>query len=216
MSNKVLRITLDDNDPLIDDKELGVIIINSDEGTVDWVDLDGNPEHISVFDPTSSSPAYMEKTIYDTDNNNVVDNCDNLGGISAANYATQAWVLANSGGGDTMLKTVYDTNNDGIVDNSERLGGQLPSYYASMTWCVATFGDMNKSIYDTNDNGVVDDSEKLNNQDPSYYLDYNNLTNKPTFESLSDTTFTSLSAGDLVEYDGVKWINNRIIDQGTF
>ncbi len=213
MSNKVLRVTLDDDDPLIDDKELGVIVVNADAGTIDWIDTDGNPEHIAVFDATSASGLYMEKTTYDINNDNVVDNSEKLGGVNAGLYATQAWVLANTSG---MSKLIYDANDDGIVDNSTRLGGQLPTYYASTAWVNANFGNMRKSTYDIANNGIVDDAEKLGNQSPAYYLNYVNLTNKPNIGDIGGMNISGEIPGDMLEYNGTHWVNKPVLDQGSF
>jgi hypothetical protein len=127
MSNQVLRVTLDDSDPLIADKVLGQIFINADTGSVDYIDSDGIGEHIAIFDPSCTTTLYMEKSVYDGNGNDVVDNSEALGGIPANQWATQAWVLANATG--NMEKSVYDTNDNGVVDDSERLGNQLPAYY---------------------------------------------------------------------------------------
>lgn len=201
MSNQVLRITLDNSDPLINSKELGQIIVNTDDGTVDYVDSDGTAEHISVFDPSSATNIYMEKSVYDVNPPGLypsVDNADSLGGISSTLYATKSWVQSNVTG--DMSASTYDINNNGIVDNSEKLGGQLPSYYASVAWVqsLAT-GDMKKSTYDTNNDGVVNDSSKLNGQFPAYYLDYANFVGTPpATNSIKDIgdVFTTMAPGD--------------------
>jgi len=216
MSNQVLRITLDNDDPLINSKEVGQIVISADRSTVDFVGSDGEPEHIAVFDPSSSSNIYMEKADYDTNTSGAlsVDNADNLGSIPANQYATKTWVTTNAVG--DMTKGVYDTNNNGVVDNSERLGGQLPAYYASVSYVQTNFGDMRKSVYDTNDNGVIDNSEKLNNELPSYYLDYTNFTNKPNLLDWNDCNPFPLQIGDVITYSASGWKNTQVIDQGNF
>lgn len=50
----------------------------------------------------------MTKSVYDTDNDGIVDNSERLGNVLAASY---------------MTKATYDTDADGIVDNAEALGG---------------------------------------------------------------------------------------------
>jgi len=149
MSNQVLRVTLDDNDPLIQSKVLGQIFINSDAGAVDYIDADGIGEHIIMFDPSATTNIYMEKAVYDINNNGIADDCDNLGGVPANQYATQVWVTANATG--DMTKSVYDTNNNGIVDDSDRLGGQLPAYYASLAYvnslAVPKYSELNDADF---------------------------------------------------------------------
>lgn len=71
---------------------------------------------------TSAGAGDMMKSVYDTDNDGIVDNAEKLGGQLPAYYLSAT---------DGMAKSVYDTDNDGIVDNAEKLGGQLPSYYLS-------------------------------------------------------------------------------------
>ena len=217
MSNQVLRITLDDDDPLISGKELGQIVVNADAGTVDYVDTDGNPEHIAVFDASGSSTIYMEKAVYDKNvaNNGVVDDSERLGGILSNQYATKAWVIGNATG--DMTKADYATNGaPGMVDNSLRLNNQPASYYASTTWVQANFGDMRKTTYDTNDSGIVDNSERLGGQIPSYYLNYSNFINQPNLLDWADCNEGIKLAGDIITWDGSDWINTSTLDLGTF
>jgi len=63
----------------------------------------------------------MLKSVYDVNNNGIVDNAEKLGGKRASDFA-----LVNhthSGMGD-MLKSVYDTDNDGVVDNAALIEGR--------------------------------------------------------------------------------------------
>lgn len=213
MSNKVLRIVLDDDDALIADRELGQVIINSDTGTIDYIDVDGSPENVVMFNSTSSTPAYMETATYDTNINGIVDNSEKLGGIIASDYATKSWVTLNAG---NMQTSTYDVTGTGVVDNAERLGNQLPSYYASVAYVNSIAGDMKKSVYDINNNGVVDDSEKLGGQTPGFYSNYLNLNNRPNLEDIEDCLFIPKSVGNLLIFNGTNWVNRSIIDMGSF
>jgi len=76
----------------------------------------------------------MLKSVYDINNNNIVDNAEKLNGKLESQlnvdkvdgYDASAFALVNhthSGMGD-MLKSVYDTDNDGIVDNAELIEGR--------------------------------------------------------------------------------------------
>jgi hypothetical protein len=155
MSNQVLRVTLEDNDPLIHSKVLGQIFIDGDSGKIDYIDSDGQSEHIVMFDSSCSTDTYMIKSVYDNNNDGIVDNTTALGGIPANQWATQAWVLSTATG--DMTKTVYDTNDSGIVDNSERLGGQLPSYYASLAYVnslpIPKYSELDDAAFGTQTSG---------------------------------------------------------------
>jgi len=213
MSNKVLRIILDDDDSLIADKELGQVIINSDTGTVDYIDYDGSAENVVMFNSTNTTTAYMETLVYDTNINGIVDDSEKLGGVLATDYATKTWVTLNGG---NMNTSVYDVTGTGVVDDAEKLGNQLPSYYASKAYVDSIAGDMKKSVYDINNNGVVDNSELLNGKDGTFYSNYLNLSNRPKLENLEDSLFGAKNTGDLTVFNGTNWINTNILDLGIF
>jgi len=76
----------------------------------------------------------MLKSVYDTNNNGIVDNAEKLNGKTESQldvdkvdgYHASAFALVNhthSGMGD-MLKSVYDTDNDGVVDNAKLIEGR--------------------------------------------------------------------------------------------
>ena len=76
----------------------------------------------------------MLKSVYDTNNNGIVDNAEKLNGKTESQldvdkvdgHHASDFALVNhthSGMGD-MLKAVYDTDNDGVVDNAELIDGR--------------------------------------------------------------------------------------------
>jgi microcystin-dependent protein len=142
----------------------------------------------------------MFKSVYDIDNNGVVDTCDYLvwGRLTGI---PSSFPPDNT----AMLKTVYDTNGDGVVDlaavatsvswagitgkpttfppdaSAEKLvnKGQANGYASldatgkvpsTQLPALSGGGDMYRSIYDTDLNGVVDTCDSL---------DYGKLTNVP-------------------------------------
>jgi hypothetical protein len=70
------------------------------------------------------SSSKMDKSVYDSDNDGVVDDSEKLGGHDPAYYAKASEIA------DFMSKSVYDTNNNGVVDNSEALSGHNADYFA--------------------------------------------------------------------------------------
>jgi hypothetical protein len=98
-----------------------------------YLDLN-NLQSTSGSQQPSSGSGDMLKSVYDQNNNNIVDNAEKLNsklesqldvdkvdGHHASDFA-----LVNhthSGMGD-MLKSVYDTDNDGVVDNAELIEGR--------------------------------------------------------------------------------------------
>lgn len=92
----------------------------------------------------------MRKSVYDTDNDGIVDNAhatDNIhfrvqGGLlqfsqDGVNYTT-------AGVGD-MKKEVYDTDDDGIVDNADKLDGYHASDFATILEFSGTLSSSNWS-----------------------------------------------------------------------
>jgi len=83
---------------------------------------------------TGGGSGDMLKSVYDANNNNIVDNAEKLGGKTENQLNVDkvdgcdasAFALVNhthSGMGD-MLKSVYDTDSDGIVDNAKLIEGR--------------------------------------------------------------------------------------------
>ena len=64
----------------------------------------------------------MQKSVYDADQDGVVDNAENLDGHSANYFATAQGLasLAETVSGK-MTKSVYDSDNDGVVDNAAKV-----------------------------------------------------------------------------------------------
>lgn len=222
MSKQVLTINLENNNALIARKTLGYMCIDQDRGTIDYVNPAGEAEHIVMFE--SSDPAdYMLKSVYDVNNDNMVDDTYRFGGQLPSFYATAAQVAVK---GD-MFKVIYDTNNSGVVDDSERLGGEPSTYYAPITY-VNTKGDMFKAIYDADNDGVIDlatnatlavtasNALLLDSHDKDYYLDYNNFINVPATSNWGNNSFTPLNEGDMIVYSSGFWRNTSIIDAGSF
>ena len=86
----------------------------------------------------------MLKSVYDTDDNGVVDKAEDL---TINNQAAEDLLKCN---GSKWVR--FPKGAEGEVLGIS--GGVL-------SWVTAGAGDMTKAVYDTNDNGVVDNSEKL-------------------------------------------------------
>lgn len=128
----------------------------------------------------------MLKSVYDPDDNGIVDEAENITGTTdpLQYYGTDA--LNNKGfydfppaGLGDMQKSVYDTDNDGIVDASESISGiTTPNqYYGSDAMNMKGFhnlpthdlsGYMLKSVYDTNNDGINDSAASVSGTTISY------------------------------------------------
>ena len=104
----------------------------------DGYDIQIDPS--GTFTPVGTGD--MAKSVYDTDDNGIVDNAEKLEGHAASYFAqaTHSHAIADVNGLQAALndtgdikKSVYDTNENGIVDNAEKLGGKEPAYYATAT-----------------------------------------------------------------------------------
>lgn len=82
----------------------------------------------------------MSKSVYDTDDNGIVDNAEKLEGHAASYFAqaTHSHAIADVNGlqaalnatGD-MKKSVYDADGDGVVDNAQKLDGKTAAQFAA-------------------------------------------------------------------------------------
>ena len=102
----------------------------------DGYDIQIDPS--GTFTPVGTGD--MAKSVYDTDNNGIVDNAEKLEGHAASYFAqaTHSHAIADVNGlqaalnatGD-MKKSVYDADDDGVVDNAQKLGGKSASEFAA-------------------------------------------------------------------------------------
>lgn len=82
----------------------------------------------------------MAKSVYDTDDNGIVDNAEKLEGHAASYFAqaTHSHAITDVNGlqaalnatGD-MKKSVYDADGDGVVDNAQKLDGRTAAQFAA-------------------------------------------------------------------------------------
>ena len=102
----------------------------------DGYDIQIDPS--GTFTPVGTGD--MAKSVYDTDNNGIVDNAEKLEGHAASYFAqaTHSHAITDVNGlqaalnatGD-MKKSVYDADDDGVVDNAQKLGGKSASEFAA-------------------------------------------------------------------------------------
>ena len=123
---------------------------------------------------------FMTKSIYDINDNGIVDDSENLNGNPGSYYLDRA----NHTGPYPYLDDITDvtlitpTQNDALVfDGTNWINNPLPP---------VGDGDMKKSVYDTNANDIVDNSENLNNNPGSYYLSRLNHTDTQPASTISD------------------------------
>lgn len=76
---------------------------------------------LGIADISSKANGAMQKTVYDTNANGVVDNSEKLENHAANYFATAADLssLSTTVSGK-MTRSVYDSDNDGVVDNAKK------------------------------------------------------------------------------------------------
>ena len=103
----------------------------------DGYDIQIDPS--GTFTPVGTGD--MAKSVYDTDNNGIVDNAEKLEGHAASYFAqaTHSHAIAdvnglqeelNGKGAGDMKKSVYDADGDGVVDNAKKLDGRTLAQFA--------------------------------------------------------------------------------------
>ena len=82
-------------------------------------------ETLGIAAISAKADGAMQKTVYDSDNDGVVDNAEKLENHAASYFATASDLstLSTTVGGK-MDKSTYDSDNDGIVDNAEKVNGK--------------------------------------------------------------------------------------------
>ena len=181
----------------------------------------------------------MLKSVYDTNDNGVVDNSEKLNNQAASFYlsrtnhtGTQA-AASITGLASVATTGTFDSLSD--VDTTGVTNGQTIIYQSSTSsWIPGTAsgggtGDMLKSVYDTTNNGVVDNSEKLNNQAASFYLSRTNHTGTQsassitglasvatvgTLDSLSNVLTSGKTTGQMLQWSGTAWIPATVSGTG--
>ncbi|MBA7596047.1 hypothetical protein ES703_07027 [subsurface metagenome] len=122
-------------------------------------------ENALEFD-TPSGGGDMLKSVYDTDDDGIVDNSEKLEG------STKAQVQNHDPKAHTHTESeITDLEHDAVKLQGRDLDSGAPADGQVVTWEQTTSkwkpktpaggGDMLKSVYDTDDDGIVDNSEKL-------------------------------------------------------
>lgn len=104
----------------------------------DGYDIQIDPS--GTFTPVGTGD--MAKSVYDTDDNGIVDNAEKLEGHAASYFAqaTHSHAIAdvnglqeelNGKGAGDMKKSVYDADGDGVVDNAQKLDGKTAAQFAA-------------------------------------------------------------------------------------
>lgn len=110
-----LSINLDDN----------IIIDSSENGTrkITYEALCAAvAETLGIADISSKANGAMQKSVYDANNDGVVDNAKQLESHGASYFATASSVSDLTGVVNAkMTRSTYDSNNNGIVDNAEKV-----------------------------------------------------------------------------------------------
>ena len=119
----------------------------------DGYDIQIDPS--GTFTPVGTGD--MAKSVYDTDDNGIVDNAEKLEGHSASYFAqaTHSHAIADVNGlqaalnatGD-MKKSVYDADGDGVVDNAQKLDGKTAAQFAAAqhTQAIGTINGLQDAL----------------------------------------------------------------------
>ncbi len=127
---------------------------------------------------SSAGAGDMLKSVYDTDDDGVVDNSEKLEG------STKAQVQDHDPKAHTHVEAdITDLDHDAVKLQGRDLDSAAPADGQVVTWEQATSkwkpktpaggGDMLKSVYDTDDDGIVDNSEKLEGSTKAQVQDHN-------------------------------------------
>jgi hypothetical protein len=181
----------------------------------------------------------MQKSVYDSNDNGVVDNSEKLNNQNASYYLDRTnhtgTMSAASVTGLASVATVgtfdslSDVNTSGVTDGQTIIYQSSTSSWIPGTASGGGSGDMLKSVYDTTNNGVVDNSEKLNNQAASFYLSRANHTGTQsvssitglasvatvgTLDSLSNVLASGKTSGQVLQWSGTAWIPATVSGTG--
>lgn len=119
----------------------------------DGYDIQIDPS--GTFTPVGTGD--MAKSVYDTDDNGIVDNAEKLEGHAASYFAqaTHSHAIADVNGlqaalnatGD-MKKSVYDADGDGVVDNAKKLDGRTAAQFAAAqhTQAIGTINGLQDAL----------------------------------------------------------------------
>ena len=119
----------------------------------DGYDIQIDPS--GTFTPVGTGD--MAKSVYDTDDNGIVDNAEKLEGHAASYFAqaTHSHAIADVNGlqaalnatGD-MKKSVYDADGDGVVDNAKKLDGKTAAQFAAAqhTQAIGTINGLQDAL----------------------------------------------------------------------
>lgn len=119
----------------------------------DGYDIQIDPS--GTFTPVGTGD--MTKSVYDTDDNGIVDNAEKLEGHAASYFAqaTHSHAIADVNGlqaalnatGD-MKKSVYDADGDGVVDNAKKLDGKTAAQFAAAqhTQAIGTINGLQDAL----------------------------------------------------------------------
>ena len=134
----------------------------------------------------------MQKTVYDTDADGIVDNAEALQG-HGADYFAKASDLApiTSAISGKMDKSVYDADADGIVDNAEKVNGHTVH---SDVPAQAVFTD---TVYDdTEIRGDIGDLDNLQTSDKTSLVAAVNVAHSEAVAAAQTATGLGLSVVD--------------------
>ena len=149
-------------------------------------------ETLGIADIRTKANGAMQKSVYDSNANGVVDNSEKLENHAASYFATADSVSSLS---DTvagkMTKSVYDSNNDGVVDNAEKVNNHTVH---SDVPAQAVFTD---TIYDdTEIKADIGDLDNLQTSDKTSLVAAVNVVHSEAVAAAQTATDLCLSVAD--------------------
>ena len=151
-------------------------------------------KRLPTYDDFLSISGDMLKSVYDTNNNGVVDNAEKVNNHTVDSDVPVNAVFTDTVYDDTDIRNQIDQNSLNLSNHiSNNLKHLTPEQNQaldaannpSLSNPVATIadiaaaggGDMMQAMYDVNSNGVVDDAERLGGKMPNYYASFTDLNN---------------------------------------
>lgn len=176
----------------------------------------------------------MLKSVYDTDDDGIVDNSERLGNQLPAYYlAASAVPVAGAGLSDSSH--TFNVNVDGTtieIDGSDQLhviggggSGDVTGPSSSVSGDIATFSGTTGKIIQDSGLLLSDVPVKAASSTAGHFVSFSNTDGKTladsgysaaniitTFDGLSDTNFISLADDDVPRYDITtgKWLNTQL------
>ena len=157
------------------------------------------------------SGTYNAIVVADDSHNHIIANVD---GLQAAldGKVDDSQVLTNVPLGAVFTDTTYSVGNGGLteINFTSALNSKLAGIEAGATG-DQTAAEILAAIKTVDGAGSGLDADLLDGQSSAYYA---TATHNHTLDSLSNTTITSNTSGEILKWNGTAWVNNTLAEAG--